>query len=271
MWSIAMLSRTILIACLTKIVCFGVLSQAAYSGEKIVLFAGGSEATLDIPAVRAQLREPFGIAFDCAGAAYVVELSGHRLLKIENGILTQVAGTGKKGKASDGTWPGLHAEFNGLHNLAIGPSGEVFLADTWNQQVRLYDSNSGQVTIFAGTGASAFAGDGGLAANAQFGGIYCVTLAGDQQRLIVADLDNRRVRAIDLKSTMVTTLAGNGRRGVPADDFIAVESPLVDPRAVTADKDGNVYLLERGGHALRLINREGRIRTVVGTGIPGLS
>jgi DNA-binding beta-propeller fold protein YncE len=52
---------------------------------------------------------------------------------------------------------------------------------------------------------------------------------------------------------------------------VAVDAPLVDPRAVAADQQGNVYVLERSGHALRMINREGRIRTVVGTGRAGLA
>lgn len=251
-------------------VCVILFAESAVAADKIVLVAGGSEAAVDIPATRAKLREPFGIDFDKSGAAYVVELSGQRVLKFENGILKLVAGTGKEGTAIDADQPGLQAQFHGMHNLAIGPSGQVFLADTWNQQVRLFDPQTGLVKKFAGTGAKAYSGDNGAAAKAEFGGIYCVTLAGDQQRLVLADLDNRRVRAIDLKSGVVTLVAGNGQKGIPADGSVAVDSPLVDPRAVTADKEGNVYILERSGHALRIVNREGKIRTVVGTGKAGL-
>jgi streptogramin lyase len=154
--------------------------SAAPGAEKIVLVAGGSEAAVDIPAVRAKLREPFGIDFDHSGVAYVVELSGQRVLKIENGVLKHVAGTGtawteagQAGTAVETDHPGLQAQFHGMHNLAVSPDNQVFLADTWNQQVRLYDPKSGRVQTFAGTGAKGFAGDGGLAAKAQFGGIYC--------------------------------------------------------------------------------------------------
>jgi hypothetical protein len=58
---------------------------------------------------------------------------------------------------------------------------------------------------------------------------------------------------------------------VPTDGADAAKSPLVDPRAVTVDRAGNVYVLERGGHALRVVDASGKIRTVVGTGQKGNS
>jgi hypothetical protein len=84
-------------------------------------------------------------------------------------------------------------------------------------------------------------------------------------------LDNRRIRKIDLANGIVTTIAGNGERGVPADGADAKNSPLVDPRAVAVDKAGNVYVLERSGHALRVVDPQGKIRTVAGTGAKGFS
>jgi sugar lactone lactonase YvrE len=74
---------------------------------------------------------------------------------------------------------------------------------------------------------------------------------------------------VDLKSGIVTTVAGNGERGVPSDGSTAKDAPLVDPRAVCADAAGNVYVLERSGHALRIVDFKGAIRTVVGTGQKG--
>ena len=74
-----------------------------------------------------------------------------------------------------------------------------------------------------------------------------------------------------MKSGVVTTIAGNGEKGVPTDGAEAAKAPLVDPRAVTVDRAGNVYVLERGGHALRVVDASGKIRTVVGTGQKGNS
>jgi hypothetical protein len=77
------------------------------------------------------------------------------------------------------------------------------------------------------------------------------------------------VRAVNLKSGIVTTVAGNGQRGIPADGTRATEAPLVDPRAVAVDSKGSIYILERSGHALRKVENDGIIRTVAGTGKKG--
>src|SRR6185503_46485 len=112
-------------------------------------------------------------------------------------------------------------------------------------------------------------GDGGPAKQAQFGGLYCASLDPRRENLYLADLDNRRVRAVNLKTGLVRTVAGNGERGVPKDGAKAVDAPLVDPRAVAVDREGNVYVVEREGHALRVVAPDGSIRTVVGTGARG--
>ncbi len=246
------------------------MQQSLPAAEKIVLVAGGPEPSGGIAAERTRLNLPFGIDFNRQGVGYIVELTGQRVFKLEKGLLHPIAGTGKLGKRGDGG-PGLQAEFNGLHNLAVGPDGAVYLADTWNQRIRKLDPQTGVVTNFAGTGEKGFAGDGGPADKAVFGGLYCVTLSGNGKHLLLADLDNRRIRSIDLATRQVQTVAGNGQKGSPEDGASAASSPLVDPRAVTADSEGRVYILERSGHALRIVDLDGKIRTVIGTGKPGHS
>jgi DNA-binding beta-propeller fold protein YncE len=76
---------------------------------------------------------------------------------------------------------------------------------------------------------------------------------------------------VNLRTGVITTVAGNGEKGIPRDGAMAIESPLVDPRAVAVDKSNNVYALERSGHALRVVDSAGKIRTVVGTGKAGSS
>jgi sugar lactone lactonase YvrE len=158
-----------------------------------------------------------------------------------------------------------------MHSLAVAPDGTIYLADTWNNRVRKLDPKTGRVTVFAGTGEKGYGGDGGPAREAKFGGVYCAALDPEGKRLYLADLDNRRVRVVYLKSGIVTTVAGNGKKGVPRDGADARDAPLVDPRAVAVDRKGNVYVLERAGHALRVVSPDGKIRTVVGTGKPSLS
>ncbi len=237
--------------------------------DRLVLVAGGGTEKDDPPATRARLHGPFGVGFSQMGAVYFVEMTGQRVCHLDgDGKVTVLAGTGMKGNAGDGR-PARKAEFNGPHSLAVTPAGAIYLADTWNNRVRKIDARTGVIQAFAGTGEKGFAGDGGPALKAKFGGVYCVALDPRRERLFLADLDNRRIRAIDLKSGVVTTVAGNGEKGVPEDGAEAVKAPLVDPRAVAVDAKGNVYILERAGHALRVVDNQGKIRTVAGTGKPG--
>lgn len=237
---------------------------------RLLLVAGGGTGGDGSPAVQARLSSPFGIDADRAGNLYLVELTGGRVLRIDpRGLLHVLAGAGEMGDAGDGT-PAARATFNGLHGLAVGPAGEIYLADTWNHRVRKLDPGTGTIAPFAGTGAKGD-DDAGPAAKARLGGIYSVALDPHGRRLILTDLDNRKVRAVDLRTGELSTLAGNGQRGVPADGADARSSPLVDPRAAVADSRGNVYILERGGHALRVVDAAGKVRTVAGAGQPGLS
>jgi DNA-binding beta-propeller fold protein YncE len=224
------------------------------ASPRIVLVAGGSQDAVNISAKSAKLKEPFGTDFDAAGNMWIVEMaSGNRLLKVDpSGVLTHVAGQSQPGFSGDGG-PALEARFNGPHNLAILPRGNVLIADTWNGRVREVDLKSGRVNTVDGYEVPA--------EKARGNGPYCITLDFSGTRLYIADL--RSVHVLDLTTHKLSLVAGNGSKGVPVDGSLAVESPLVDPRAVAPDRLGNVYILERGGHALRVVNKEGRIRTVV--------
>jgi hypothetical protein len=252
---------------MTQLILVGVLTIATANAQRMALVAGGgSEVSGD--ATNCRVHAPFGIDFDRAGNGYIVEMAGgERVLKIDTaGKLSVFAGTGEKGESGD-NGPALEARFNGMHSLAIGPGGDIFIADTWNNRIRRIDG--GRIFAFAGTGKRGFSGDGGPAREAEFGNVYCVAFDGPKENLFVADLDNRRIRAINLKSGIVITIAGNGQRGIPVDGAKAKDAPLLDPRAVAVDSKGSVYILERSGHALRRVDRDGTIRTVAGTGKKG--
>jgi sugar lactone lactonase YvrE len=248
------------------------LSTLPLPAARVTLVAGGGEGGDGAAATQAKVVAPFGVDSDRTGNLYIVEMAGgERVHKIDaKGSLMTVAGTGTRGTGGvDGL--AIKAQFNGPHSLAIAPNGDIYVADTWNNRVRRIDAKTGVISTIAGTGTAGFSGDAGPATRAQFGGIYCVALDRNAEHLYLADLDNRRVRVVNLKSGIVTTAVGNGEKGVPADGADALKSPLVDPRAVAVDARGQIYVLERSGNALRLVDAAGKIRTVVGTGQKGAS
>jgi len=249
----------------------GVLLLAAVShleAATLAVFAGGG-AKITGFTTDCRLADPFATDFDVAGNTYICEMTNSRVLKVDSrGMLTVFAGTTKKGSAGDGG-PAAMAEFNGPHHLVVAKNGDVLIADSWNRKIRRIDAQSGTISTFAGTGAQGYKGDGGPAKDAEFSGIYSLSFDAAQENLFLADLENRRVRAIDIKSGVVRLIAGNGQKGVPTDGSDAAKSPLVDPRAVAVAAGGEVYILERSGHALRMVDANGKIHTVVGSGKAG--
>ena len=260
------------------LIALGAVAGCAHPGSagapgavaRIELLAGGGTGGDGAAAKSARLTEPFGVARDAAGNLYIIEMSGNRLRKIDSaGLIHTVAGTGEKADGGD-DGPGLAAKLNGPHHLLTArEGGPVYIADTWNNRVRIVDPVSGIIRTLAGTGDKAFGGDGGPARAASFSGIFCLDLDRAGSRLYVADLGNRRVRMVNLQDGVVSTVAGNGEKGVPVDGTDARSAPLFDPRAVAVDSVGNVYIVERGGHALRVVGADGKIRTVAGNGSKG--
>ncbi len=257
---------------LCGMVVSGIFRPAVVSADHLEVIVGApADSPINDGSVpKPQLDAPFGIDFDRQGHMYIVELEGgrvHRWTKRE-GLVT-VAGTGEKGYGGD-RGPASQAVFHSMHAVTIDPAGNLFIADTLNHRVRRLDPVRTIVETFAGTGTAGESGDEGPARAAAFHGVYCVSFTPDYKSLLITDLENRRVRSVDMATGRVRLVAGNGKKGVPSDGADARESPLVDPRAAAADRFGNIYILERGGHALRKVDLLGRIRTVAGTGTPGI-
>ena len=233
-----------------------------------------------IPSARAEtavfetgMIQPFSLVFAQDGTAYGVEYEkGNRVFSISpDGAVQFIAGRntpgGKKlGDVAEGDGGNMaRARFNGMHELALHPDGKrVFIADTFNHRVRLLDLEAGSVSTFAGTGGKAgFGGDDGPANEAKFDQPYTVALDPAGEKLLIADLGNFRVREIDLASGTVTTVAGNGKKGMPKDGESATSQPLISPRAACYGPDGNLYIASRNGNAVREVDAQGNITTIV--------
>jgi sugar lactone lactonase YvrE len=256
--------KTSVFSCCLFVTCLSAVATAQRSSVVI------GESLADVKEPKAdKLDSPFGVDFDKQGNMYIVELSGGRVHKLDTaGRFTTIAGDGSKGYTGD-NGPAKDATFNGMHNVAVTPAGDLYIADSWNHCIRRIDGKTGIITTIAGTGKPGFSGDGGPATQATFNFLMCVSLNSTNDKLYVADLKNLRIRMVDLETGIVSTVSGNGKKGVPTDGSRATASPLVDPRAVAVDSKNNVYILERSGHALRVVTPDDRIRTVAGTGKAG--
>lgn len=225
-----------------------------------VVVLQAAEVRVEAPGLK--LVEPFAVAFDSRGRGYICEYKGQRVVRFDGAV---IAGAGQPGWGGDGG-PATQALLRDPHGIVVRSSDELYIADTLNHCVRKVDLRRGVITRLAGTGTAGFSGDGGPAAQAQLNGAFAIALDAAQERLYIADLNNRRIRMVNLKTGVIRTVAGNGATGVPTDGAKATESPLVDPRAVASDRGGNLYILERRGNALRMVDGRGIIRTLIGPG-----
>lgn len=226
----------------------------------------------------AAVSEPFSVDFDAKGALYGVEFTkSNRVFKWADGKLDFIAGIQHnaekqkpQGDVGDGADP-QKAVFHGMHDIQITRDGRAIIGDSFAHRVRLLDVATGHVSTIAGTGKGGFGGDGGPATAASFNITMTASLSPDQKRCYIADIGNNRVRMFDLASGQIETVAGNGKKGNPADGGTALESPFGDARAATQAKDGTLYVLLRGGNSLVEV-KNGKVRTIVNaTGQKGYS
>ena len=165
------------------------------------------------------MKEPFGVDFDSEGNWYVVEHKGEVILRVDakTRSATVYAGTGEVGNAGDGG-PAAQARMFDPHGIVITRDNAwMYVADTRNHTVRRIHRKTGIITTIAGTGQEGYSGDGGPATQATFRGTFGIALSPDDRALYIADLGNKRVRQVDLRTGIVTTVAGNGEPGVPRD------------------------------------------------------
>jgi len=123
---------------------------------------------------------------------------GHSIWRMDlrSGVISHVAGTGEQGFSGDGG-PSKQATFDGPKGIAVGPQGNVFVADTENQAIRKIDLASDTVSTIAGMGPQSQGpkGDGGLATSAEMNRPHGICV-GDNGTVYIGDSENHRVRLI---------------------------------------------------------------------------
>jgi DNA-binding beta-propeller fold protein YncE len=222
------------------------------------------------PATQAEINNPYGLVIGPDGALYFCEIGNHRVrrLDLKTKRISTVAGTGKKGYAGDGG-PALSADLNEPYEVRFDRAGNLYFAEMQNHVVRKVDANTQVISTVAGTGVAGFAGDGGPASQAQLRQPH--SIAFDQQgRLLICDIGNLRIRRVDLKTGIIETWAGTGEKKPTPDGAPISGTPLNGPRAITADPEGNLYLVLREGNAVfKLDTHADRIYHIAGTGETG--
>ncbi|MCU0880380.1 MAG: hypothetical protein MUF06_21625, partial [Pirellulaceae bacterium] len=133
-----------------------------------------------------------------------------------------------------------------------------------NYVVRKVDAKTGLISTVAGTGKLGFSGDGGPATKAQLNIPHSIALDGDDN-LYIADIGNHRIRKVDAKTGVITTIAGNGEKQQPTAGP-AAGKPMLGPRALFIDGQ-TLWIALREGHAVwKLDLASGQLTHVAGTG-----
>ena len=181
------------------------------------------------------------------------DFNNSRIRKVSTGgTITTVAGNGNSGYSGDGA-PATSAEINLPQGVAVDSAGNLYIADTGNNVIRLVGAN-GLISTLAGNGLIGYSGDGGPAAQAQLGNPSAVAVdsAGN---LFVAD-GSTRIRKV-FPSGLITTIAGNGTAGYSGDGGGALAAQLNAPSGVAVDSGGNVYVADTGNNAVRMLHPAG--------------
>jgi streptogramin lyase len=223
------------------------------------------------PALTTNIGDPFGVEIGPDGALYICEVRNHRVrrLDLKTSELTTVAGSGQKGYSGDGG-PATKAELNEPYEVRFDRAGNMLFVEMQNHLVRRVDAKTGHISTVAGAGTKGYSGDGGPATSAQFATPHSIALDADDN-LYIADIGNHRIRKVDARTGIVSTIAGNGDRQPPLDGQTAAGKPMIGPRALFID-GGTLWIALREGHSVwRLELTTGLLKHVAGSGKRGFT
>ena len=234
------------------------------------LVGSGNKVGDNIPAVAATLNAPFGVAVDTSGNVYIADTTDYRIRKIaaQTGIITTIAGTGTNGFSGD-NGPATNAAIGVVHQIAVDGSGNLYLADSNNNRIRMVAAGTGTMTTVAGSGSSTFSGDNGQAKSAGLPTPYGVAVDGSGN-LYLAMYSDSRVRKVTAATGVITTIAGNGNAGFTGNGGPGTSAEISKPYGVAVDASGNVFIADTSNFLVRKVSAStGIITTFAGTGTPG--
>jgi sugar lactone lactonase YvrE len=203
------------------------------------------------PATKAQLSRPHSIALDLQGSLYIADIGNHRVRRVdlENGIIKTFGGTGAKEPTPDGA-PVAGTPLNGPRTMAFDKQGDMFLALREGNAVYRVDMKARVLHHIAGTGEKGYTGDGGSAKSAKLSGPKGIAVGAGG--VYIADTESHTIRRIDLKSGVITTVAGDGAEH-DGPDGDPLKCGLARPHGVYVGDDGAIYIGDSENHRVRLL------------------
>jgi trimeric autotransporter adhesin len=208
-------------------------------------------------AVKASLNSPTGIAVDSSGNMYIADSQSLRVRKAaKGGNITTIAGNGIYAYSGD-NGQATSAQFNSPRAVAADAGGNLYIADSANNVVRIVYTNGAIYNVLGNGAASQLNLPGGLAVDSS-GNLY------------VADSQNARVQKVS-PGGAVSIVAGNGTSGYAGDGGQATSAQLNTPMGLAVDGTGNLYISDFSNNRVRMVSPSGVITTVAGNGLTGYS
>jgi len=234
----------------------------------ISTIAGGGAPPSGVSATAGQIGRPRGLIADAAGNYYISSAVQTRVFKVDaSGTLTIFAGSGISeaiGNGGAATAAGLF-----MRGLAVDTTGNLFIADPQNLNVRRVDAVTGIITTVAGGGTAT--GDGGSATQAALLAANSVVIDRNGN-LFIAEPAGHRVRRVDAGTGIISTFAGNGTAGFSGDGGPATSAQLTNPADVKFDAAGNLYISDLNNNRVRRVDvSTGKISTFAGNGTSATS
>jgi sugar lactone lactonase YvrE len=212
----------------------GIITTIAGNGKKA--FSGDRGLATD-----ASLNYPLAAVVDKEGNLFVSDIGGRvRRINAKTRIITTVAGNGELGDRGAGDRrPAIRAGLSRPSDLALDNEENLYIADDLDHRIRRVDMKTGIITTVAGGGRSL--GDGGSAIHARLN--FPMGIAFDKRNnMFIADYQNNRIRRVDARTKVITTVAGNGLDGSSGDGGPAIEASVHYPSNVAVDDAGNLFL-----------------------------
>ncbi len=220
------------------------------------------------PLIAPSLLRMYGLRSAIIFVLMIVSLGASTFMLREAATVGPVIGS-HKGYAGD-YGPAIEAWLDTPGGIALGPDGDLYIADSNNNVVRRVNAR-GDIEPIAGSHdlGPGYSGDNGPAIVAQLDTPDGVCVAPDRD-LVIADSHNDRIRRVDRPTQIITTIAGSGESGYDGDDKAATDAALNTPSAVACAANGDIYVADTLNYRVRIIEaKTGLIRTIAGDGQAG--